>query len=141
MMSDADLKGAHDTDKESIVRLQKMVSRLEETKLSSFLTNSKYEDMDKYLIRGITMGLYDADDWETNFEAMINSALRTSLNAQTDEEIVKLLREISGNTAVANLMYSDPELRAFIQNRYPEFYANRMLDQLHFGTDNSTVQR
>jgi hypothetical protein len=141
MMSDTDLKGAHDTDKESIVRLQKMVSRLEETGLSSFLSNSKYEDMDKYLIRGITMGLYDADDWETNFEAMINSALRTSLNAQTDEEIVKLLREISGNTAVANLMYSDPELRAFIQNRYPEFYANRMLDQLHFGTDNSTVQR
>lgn len=140
-MSEADLKGASGVDKESIVRLQKMVSRLEETKLSSFLTNSKYEDMDKYLIRGITMGLYDADDWETNFEAMINSALRTSLNAQTDEEIVKLLREISGNTAVANLMYNDPELRTFIQNRYPEFYANRMLDQLHFGTDNSTTQR
>lgn len=141
MMSDADLEGAHDVDKESIVRLQKMVSRLNETGLSSFLSNSKYEDMDKYLIRGITMGLYDADDWETNFEAMINSALRTSLNAQTDEEIVKLLREISGNTAVANLMYNDPELRTFIQNRYPEFYANRMLDQLHFGTDSSAAQR
>jgi hypothetical protein len=141
MMSDADLEGAHDVDKESIVRLQKMVTRLNETGLSSFLNNSKYEDMDKYLIRGITMGLYDADDWETNFEAMINSALRTSLNAQTDEEIVKLLREISGNTAVANLMYNDPELRTFIQNRYPEFYANRMLDQLHFGTDSSAAQR
>ena len=141
MMSDADLKGAHAVDKESIGRLQKMVARLNETGLSSFLSNSKYEDMDKYLIRGITMGLYDADDWETNFEAMINSALRTSLNAQTDEEIVKLLREISGNTAVANLMYNDPELRAFIQNRYPEFYANRMLDQLHFGTSDSAAQR
>ncbi len=141
MMNDADLKGAHDTDKESIIRLQKMVSRLEETKLSSFLTNSKYEDMDKYLIRGITMGLYDADDWETNFEAMINSALRTSLNAQSDDEIVKLLREISGNTAVANLMYNDPELRTIFLNRYPEFNANRILDQLHFGTDNSTTQR
>jgi hypothetical protein len=140
-MSDADLKGAHDTDKESIIRLQKMVTRLNETGLSSFLSNSKYEDMDKYLIRGITMGLYDADDWETNFEAMINSALHTSLNAQADEEMVKILREIAANTAVANLMYNDPELRTFIQNRYPEFYANRMLDQLHFGTNDSTVQR
>ena len=140
-LTDEDKAKLHDTDKESLNRLQKMVSRLEETKLSSFLTNSKYEDMDKYLIRGITMGLYDADDWETNFEAMINSALRTSLNAQSDDEIVKLLREISGNTAVANLMYNDPELRTLIQNRYPEFYANRMLDQLHFGTSDSATQR
>jgi hypothetical protein len=139
--TDEDLASAHDMDKESVSRLKKMVARLNETHLSDFLKDSTYQDMDKYLIRGVTMGLYDSDDWETNFEAMINSALRTSLNAQTDEEIVKLLREISGNTAVANLMYNDPELRTFIQNRYPEFYANRMLDQLHFGTDNSTVQR
>jgi hypothetical protein len=140
-MSDEDLAGAHNVDKESISRLKKMVTRLNETGLSDFLNNSKYEDMDKYLIRGITMGLYDADDWETNFEAMINSALRTSLNAQTDEEIVKLLREISGNTAVANIMYNDPELMTIFRNRYPEFYANRMMEQLNFGSGSDAAQR
>ena len=140
-LTDEDTAGLHGADKESINRLQKMVARLRETGLSSFLDNSKYEDMDKYLIRGITMGLYDADDWETNFEAMINSAMRQSLNAEADEKIIELLREISGNTAVASIMYNDPELRNILQTRYPEFYANRILEQLHFGTDGSAAQR
>ncbi len=136
--SDEQIAGLkYSTDRETMSRLKKMYARLEETGLSGFLENTKYEDMDKYLIRGITMGLYDSDDWEANFEAMINSALRTSLDSPVDDEIVKILREIAGNTAVANLMYNDPELMTMFRNRYPEFYANRMMEQLHFGTESS----
>lgn len=138
--TDEERQGIHAVDQESLTRITKMVNRLKETKLADFLNNNTYEDMDKYLIRGITMGLYDADDWEANFEAMINTALLTSLKASTDEEVVKLLRTIADNTAVADIMYNDPELMAMFRNRYPEFYAERMREQLHFG-NGSSAQR
>ena len=140
--SDSDIASLkNDVDRETMTRLRQMYARLEETGLSSFLKNKDYEDVDKYLLRGITMGLYDSDDWETNFEAMINSALQTSLNAETDDKIIQLLREISSNTAVASLMYNDPELMALFRSRYPEYAANIMMEQLHFGSGSDAAQR
>ena len=81
-------------------RVKYMMERLEDTGLSSFLTNNKKEDMDMYLNRAIQRGAYDVSpNWQETFDAYIEKILATGVEkSAADEEMLEVLRMIADNT-------------------------------------------
>jgi hypothetical protein len=85
--------------KDVVERVRKMRGKLDDVGLAHFLTDTKSEDIDKYLLRAMQVGVYsNSPNWEANFDSYIDSILKLGLRGNTDDEIIKLLERIATNT-------------------------------------------
>lgn len=91
-------------------RVKYMVKRLKDTQLSDFLTNSKREAMDKYLLQVMQMGAYDtSEDWREKFDGYIDKVLGGGGTIKSDTQVIDLLSTIASNTAAAGALRDDPD--------------------------------
>lgn len=85
--------------KDVVERVRKMRGKLDDVGLAHFLSDTKSEDIDKYLLRAMQVGVYsNSPNWEANFDNYIDSILKLGLRGNTDDEIIKLLERIATNT-------------------------------------------
>jgi hypothetical protein len=91
-------------------RVKYMVKRLKDTQLSDFLTNSKREAMDKYLLQVMQMGAYDtSENWQEKFDDYIDKVLGGGGTIKGDTQVIDLLSTIATNTAAAGALRDDPD--------------------------------
>ena len=106
--------------KDVIERVRKMRSRLDDVGLADFLENAKHENIDKYLLRAMQVGVYsNSPDWEANFDSYIDSLLKSGLRGNTDDdEIIKLLERIAANTGVSEEITKNDKFWEIITLQY-----------------------
>ena len=105
--------------KDVVERVRKMRGKLDDVGLADFLKNTKGEDIDKYLLRAMQVGVYsNSPDWEANFDSYIDSILKLGLRGNTDDEIIKLLERIATNTEVSEEVTKNDKFWEIITLQY-----------------------
>lgn len=130
--SDAEIARMKATDDQKaatadiVHRIQYMRKKYYETGLENFITNGKKEDIDKYLLRAMQVGVYgDADTWQANFDAYVDKLLGLGTRGETDDKIIALLETIAQNTEMTADLKENKDFWNLVEKNYGTTVANQ----------------
>lgn len=106
-------------------RIKEIVGIMQDTGLSSFLTNKSLDDVDKYFLEA--MQLYASGSWtKGNFDDYINKVLAIGAdNGEVDDMILEELRKIAENTEGKNTVLNDAQFWQYAERLYGKTTADR----------------
>ena len=114
----------HSTALATRQRIAYMIGKLNDTGLSTFLKNTKNEDVDAYLLQALQMGAAGGIGWQGNFDAYIDKVLKIGLEGTKDDEILAALQEIAKNTEQKEELFKKDDLWMMIEATYGSTVAN-----------------
>jgi hypothetical protein len=104
---------------ETVQRVQYMRKKYYDTGLALFLENKENEDIDKYLLRAMQVGVYgDSETWQANFDAYVDKILGLGTRGETDDRIIELLDTIARNTEISQDLLSNNDFWDLVVRNY-----------------------